>query len=135
MKFYFFPTFRKITVGGSVNQLIEKFWPYMLKDDTSMTFNLFFSVLQEFGRISLEFIKKGSNTKVYQSAARKKYFILFACWVVFNVFFFFFKTNFFKNIFRNFIRVSNSFDPDQVYQQMEKSHPYSRGRAMANLTY
>ena len=78
----------------------------MLKDDTSMTFNLFFSVLQEFGRISLEFIKKGSNTKVYQSAARKKYLILLACWVVFNVFFFFllsadffFKTNFFKTIF------------------------------------
>ena len=27
MKFYFFPTFRKITVGGFVNQLIKKFWP------------------------------------------------------------------------------------------------------------
>ena len=27
MKFYFFSTFRKITVGGFVNQLIKKFWP------------------------------------------------------------------------------------------------------------
>ena len=26
-KFYFFPTFRKNTVGGFVNQLIKKFWP------------------------------------------------------------------------------------------------------------
>ena len=25
--FFSFPTFRKITVGGFVNQLIEKFWP------------------------------------------------------------------------------------------------------------
>ena len=24
----FFPTFRIITVGGFVNQLIKKFWPY-----------------------------------------------------------------------------------------------------------
>ena len=28
MKFYFFPTFRKIAVGGFVNQLIKKIWPY-----------------------------------------------------------------------------------------------------------
>ena len=27
IKFYFFPTFRKITIGGFVNQLIKKFWP------------------------------------------------------------------------------------------------------------
>ena len=27
IKFYFFPTFQKITVGGFVNQLIKKFWP------------------------------------------------------------------------------------------------------------
>ena len=26
--FYFFSTFRKITVGGFVNQLIKIFWPY-----------------------------------------------------------------------------------------------------------
>ena len=31
IKFYFFPTFRKITVGGFVNQLIKKFWPYVLQ--------------------------------------------------------------------------------------------------------
>ena len=28
IKFYFFSTFRKITVVGFVNQLIKKFWPY-----------------------------------------------------------------------------------------------------------
>ena len=28
LKFYFFPTLRKITVGGFVNQLIKKFRPY-----------------------------------------------------------------------------------------------------------
>ena len=27
IKFYFFSTFRKFTVGGFVNQLIKKFWP------------------------------------------------------------------------------------------------------------
>ena len=27
IEFYFFSTFRKITVGGFVNQLIKKFWP------------------------------------------------------------------------------------------------------------
>ena len=26
----FFSTFRKITVGGFVNQLIKKFWPYYI---------------------------------------------------------------------------------------------------------
>ena len=31
IKFYFFPTFRKITVGGFVNQLIKKIWPYVSK--------------------------------------------------------------------------------------------------------
>lgn len=31
------------------------------------------SVLQEFCKISLEFIKKGANIKVYQSAARKSF--------------------------------------------------------------
>ena len=30
IKFYFFSTFRKITVGGLVNQLIKKFWPYSI---------------------------------------------------------------------------------------------------------
>ena len=30
IKFYFFPTFRKITVGGFVNQLIKKIWPKYL---------------------------------------------------------------------------------------------------------
>ena len=28
IKFHFFSTFQKITVGGFVNQLIKKFWPY-----------------------------------------------------------------------------------------------------------
>ena len=28
MKFYFISTFLKITVGGFVNQLIKKIWPY-----------------------------------------------------------------------------------------------------------
>ena len=28
IKFYFISTFRKSTVGGFVNQLIKKFWPY-----------------------------------------------------------------------------------------------------------
>jgi hypothetical protein len=32
---------------------------------------ILFSVLEEFCKISLEFIKKGANVKVYQSAARK----------------------------------------------------------------
>ena len=31
IKFYFFPTFRKIAVGGFVNQLIKKFWPNHLQ--------------------------------------------------------------------------------------------------------
>ena len=36
IKFYFFPTFRKITVGGFVNQLIKKFWPYRLNLTTGI---------------------------------------------------------------------------------------------------
>ena len=31
-KFYFFPTFRKITVEGFVNQLIKIFWPWFCID-------------------------------------------------------------------------------------------------------
>ena len=27
IKFYFLTTFRKITIGGFVNQLIKEFWP------------------------------------------------------------------------------------------------------------
>ena len=30
LNFIFFPTFGKITVGGLVNQLIKKFWPYVM---------------------------------------------------------------------------------------------------------
>ena len=43
IKFYFFYTLRKITVGGFVNQLIKKFWPYCVthyKTDMNKLVNL-----------------------------------------------------------------------------------------------
>ena len=47
IKFYFFPTFRKITVGGFVNQLIKKFWPYQRMDLQDASIDRFFSQFEK----------------------------------------------------------------------------------------
>ena len=42
IKFYFFSTFQKFTVGGLVNQLIKKFWPLLdVMFDINSTNNYF----------------------------------------------------------------------------------------------
>ena len=39
IKFYFFSTFQKITVGEFLNQLINKFWPKWIREQTTIIVN------------------------------------------------------------------------------------------------
>lgn len=49
--------------------------------DLHTEYKLAFSVAGEFGRIAVEFLKKGSNPKIYDGAASKSYYHSFADFV------------------------------------------------------
>ena len=64
---------------------------------------------------------KKANSSTFQACANP----VFVCWVIFACFFFlshadFSKLTFSKNYFKNAIRLSNSFDPDQAQQTVCK---------------
>ena len=52
IKFYFLTTFRKITVGGVVNQLITKFWPNLGNLLKIIFVHNFFSYLNQMSKDS-----------------------------------------------------------------------------------
>lgn len=47
-----------------------------LSSNDTFVFNIMFSVVGEFGRIAVEFLRKGSNPKIYEGAASKHHHAL-----------------------------------------------------------